>query len=90
MLRLRAIFLGHVQGVGFRYSTSRMATGFKVTGCVRNLSDGSVELIAEGEKLELQRFLDEIKQELRSHIRDVKQEWLDASHEFSSFGIGQE
>ncbi|MEZ6119463.1 MAG: acylphosphatase [Pirellulaceae bacterium] len=90
MLRLRAIFVGHVQGVGFRYSTRRIAMGFAVTGWVRNLSDGSVELMAEGEKLELQRFLDQIKQEMGSQIRDIKQEWLDASHEFSTFGIGYE
>ena len=41
-------FSGHVQGVGFRYTTRSVASRFAVTGYVRNLPDGRVELVAEG------------------------------------------
>ncbi len=43
-----AIVSGNVQGVGFRYSARREAQGLSVTGWVRNLSDGDVEVLAEG------------------------------------------
>jgi hypothetical protein len=46
--RLTVIYSGHVQGVGFRYTAKSVATGFDITGIIRNLSDGRVELVAEG------------------------------------------
>ena len=54
--RMTIYYSGHVQGVGFRYSVKSVATGFEVTGTVRNLDDGRVELIAEGLKAELVEF----------------------------------
>jgi len=53
---LQIIYSGRVQGVGFRYSAKMTARGFDVTGTVRNLPDGTVELVAEGEKAELEAF----------------------------------
>jgi len=50
-------FHGRVQGVGFRYTTLRLAGRFRVTGSVRNLPAGTVELVAQGESDELSRFL---------------------------------
>ena len=44
-------YSGRVQGVGFRYQTHRVAAGFEVTGTVRNLPNGRVELVAEGDKI---------------------------------------
>jgi acylphosphatase len=52
--RIQVLYSGRVQGVGFRYQTKRQATGFEVSGTVRNLLDGRVELIAEGERTELE------------------------------------
>ena len=49
---------GHVQGVGFRYSAQRTATLYNLTGFVRNEPDGSVYIEAEGEGLNLDRYLD--------------------------------
>ena len=46
--RLQVLYSGHVQGVGFRYSVKSLAPGFEVTGTIRNLLDGRVELLAEG------------------------------------------
>jgi len=48
--RLTILFTGHVQGVGFRWSALRAMEGLPVTGFVRNLRDGRVELVLEGEE----------------------------------------
>ena len=55
-VRLHVFYSGNVQGVGFRYTTKSLARGFEVTGLVRNLLDGRVELTAEGEREELRAF----------------------------------
>ena len=46
--RLTVFYSGQVQGVGFRYTAKTVATGFEITGTIRNLPDGRVELVAEG------------------------------------------
>ena len=46
--RRRIYYSGRVQGVGFRFSTQRLASGFAVAGSVKNLRDGRVEVVAEG------------------------------------------
>ena len=51
-------YTGHVQGVGFRYTTHSIARSHNVAGYVRNLPDGRVELVAEGNRQELDAFLD--------------------------------
>jgi acylphosphatase len=53
----RVTYSGRVQGVGFRYTAQRLAAGHRVAGHVRNLLDGDVELVAEGEPNEVERFL---------------------------------
>lgn len=63
MIAKRVIYEGRVQGVGFRYTVKDLARGFEVTGWVRNLPDGTVELQAMGEKDELAAFLREISEE---------------------------
>jgi acylphosphatase len=68
---IQVFYEGNVQGVGFRYSVRQIATGFDVTGSVRNLPDGRVELLAAGEQEELDAFIDAISQSaLRAHIRN--------------------
>jgi acylphosphatase len=52
---------GRVQGVGFRYFTARLAARFNICGFVRNLSNGDVEVYAEGEELELSEFCSKVK-----------------------------
>jgi acylphosphatase len=65
----RVIYTGRVQGVGFRATTRRLASGFHVTGYVRNLPDGSVEVAMSGEPDEMDRFLDAIGREFGAKIR---------------------
>ncbi len=57
MQRLEVVFRGRVQGVGFRFTVRDISKQFQVTGFVRNEEDGSVRLVAEGLREELQRFL---------------------------------
>ena len=54
--RMTVVYSGRVQGVGFRYTVKSLTPGFEITGTVRNLDDGRVELIAEGEREELDAF----------------------------------
>jgi len=53
---MQIVYSGNVQGVGFRYTAKTVANGFELTGTVRNLPDGKVELIAEGTQSELKAF----------------------------------
>ncbi len=81
-------YSGHVQGVGFRYTTKTVATGFEITGTVRNLPDGRVELVAEGAQAELEAFQFELRQAgLAGFIRDEQVIWTDAKNEFRGFEI---
>jgi acylphosphatase len=66
----RVLYSGQVQGVGFRYTARRLAQGYEVTGYVRNLPDGTVELVAEGEAVEVGRFLDAVARRMADYIQD--------------------
>ncbi len=73
MAARQVFYEGRVQGVGFRWTVKRIASGFDVIGWVRNLPDGRVELQAGGEAGELDAFLDAIAEsELEGHIRRVE------------------
>ncbi len=68
---ITATFRGTVQGVGFRYTVRQIATEFAVTGYVRNMPDGTVEVVAEGEGRELRSFMAKINEAMGHYIRDV-------------------
>lgn len=87
MKRLVAHFEGRVQGVGFRYTTREVAEGFNVTGYVRNLPDGSVEMVAEGEESELDRFLTAVEESMRGYIKGTASHKSPATAEFAAFEI---
>lgn len=69
-------FEGRVQGVGFRYTVMDLSRGFEVCGWVKNLSDGAVEMLASGEKGEVEDFIREIVEEsvvagnIRAHYQE--------------------
>ena len=74
MKATQVFYEGRVQGVGFRYCVKQIAKGFEVTGWVRNLPDGRVELLASGTGEEIAAFLEAIVQsELRAHIKGQTQ-----------------
>jgi len=58
MISLQVFYEGHVQGVGFRFTVRHIAKGFDVTGWVRNLPDGRVELQVTGGEEEVRAFFD--------------------------------
>ena len=85
--RREVCYLGMVQGVGFRYTTRRIASGFRVVGFVRNLPDGRVELVAEGESTELDRFLAAVRQDLGQFIESVEETVGPGCSEYRRFEI---
>ena len=87
-VRAMILFNGHVQGVGFRYSCRLLAKGFSVTGCVKNLEDGRVEMTVEGEHSEIEEFLKAIHEDLLgSLIRQHTLDWQPATGEWNKFYI---
>ena len=79
---------GIVQGVGFRFTAESIASQLGLTGWVKNLSDGRVEAICEGDEEKLNEFLGKVKNSaLKHYIRNIELEWLEASSEFKSFGL---
>lgn len=87
MIRKTVHYAGRVQGVGFRYTTQRVARGHEVTGYVRNLRDGRVELVAEGERAAVDAFLAGVADAMSGHIDDVHVDETAASGEFRDFGL---
>jgi acylphosphatase len=87
MIRHTITFIGTVQGVGFRYTTRNVASGFAVTGWVRNEPDGSVLCVVEGDEPELQRFLAAVQQAMQGHIRDTHLVASPATGEFMGSGF---
>ncbi len=86
--RMQIRFSGRVQGVGFRYTVCRIAEPFAVTGYVRNLPDGSVEVVAEGVEQELVDFLNRIHgAPIGRYVAKEKMNWIPATGEYDRFGI---
>ena len=79
MITKRVVYSGRVQGVGFRYTCKDLARGYEVVGSVRNLADGTVELIASGDSREVEDFLEQIENEspVAHHIRSKTVEVID-------------
>ncbi len=85
---MQVLYSGDVQGVGFRYTVKSVATGFDVTGTVRNLSSGGVELIAEGSREELEAFRRAVQESgLDYFIRDEDITWVEPRGDFRGFEI---
>jgi len=86
--QMNVTYTGRVQGVGFRYTCKQVAAGFTVTGVVRNLADGRVELLAEGLREELEAFRAAIRNEgLAGFIRSEQVSWNCAQNKFRGFEI---
>lgn len=86
-VRKRVLYSGHVQGVGFRYNAFQFAKPRNVTGWVRNLANGRVELVVEGEKPEVEALLDEIVSSMSENIEDVSTTVEEPTSEFRDFSI---
>lgn len=86
-IRWTVVFSGDVQGVGFRYTTRSVARDFEITGYVRNLRDGRVEVVAEGTAEELEQFIRRVREEMGGHIQDQKVITGPGTGEFAEFEV---
>ncbi len=89
MERVTVFYSGRVHGVGFRATVRGLARGYDVTGSVRNLPDGRVEMIAEGTRAELEDFLKGIAEsELSGFIAKQHDSWGKGQGGLKGFVIG--
>lgn len=84
---LVAFFSGRVQGVGFRYTTRQVAKGYDVTGFVKNLNDGRVELQIEGAEKECRYFIEAVNDELDAFIKKTETSDGNRPRSFTTFSI---
>lgn len=88
VMRLQAEVYGRVQGVYYRATAQRNAIDLGLTGWVRNRGDGSVELVAEGPRVDLERLAAWLWQgPPAARVSDVRLTWSAATGEFSRFGV---
>lgn len=87
MVRAHIFYSGIVQGVGFRCATQRLARACDVNGWVRNLSDGRVEILAEGSQENIQKMIRHIEDHFCEAIRSEKIDFSDSDGMFADFQI---
>ena len=87
--RKHCFFQGRVQGVGFRYTTRNIAIGYDVTGFVRNMDDGRVELVAEGPEQEVSAFISAIADRMNRYVAGITAQDEPASGEYPHFSIAR-
>jgi acylphosphatase len=80
-------YSGRVQGVGFRFTACGVAQRYAVTGYVKNLHDGRVQLVAQGEPTELDRFLADLAATMERYISQVDTVALPATERFADFSV---
>ena len=85
--RRRVIYHGRVQGVGFRATVCDLAADFPVTGYVRNLNDGTVELVADGSSVDLDAFLAAVSDRFSRHVTRADVQEVPAGEPFTGFTI---
>ena len=81
-------FSGRVQGVGFRYTTLQVAREYEVSGWVKNLADGRVQLEVEGKTEEVTAFIDALEQRMHGYVRKTERSADVRPAQFSGFTIG--
>jgi acylphosphatase len=85
--RRRILYSGRVQGVGFRWTAASVLKGLPVTGYVRNLTDGRVELLLEGEPGDNDAAARRVRDALARHIQHETTDLARATGEFPDFSI---
>lgn len=85
--RRTCYFSGRVQGVGFRYTVQNIAQRYNVHGFVRNLPDGRVEVVIEGDQQEIDHMVDDVTQRMNGYIKQLDTDVLPATGEFDQFYV---
>jgi acylphosphatase len=81
------IFRGNVQGVGFRYTTHHVARRYDVAGFVRNLPDGTVEMLVQGSPEQVDAYLRDVQESFSGYIRNTKVEETSYAPGYDDFRI---
>ncbi len=77
-------FSGRVQGVGFRYTAQRIANRYELAGYVKNMPDGSVEMLLQGPGEDIDQCLDDIGETFGGYIRDRRVNKVPVNDKYSS------
>jgi acylphosphatase len=86
-VRKHVYYRGRVQGVGFRYTARSLARDAGLTGFVKNLSDGRVELVVEGRAAAVDRYLADVAEAMGEHIGSVETTDETPTEEFTAFSV---
>jgi acylphosphatase len=87
MIAKRIIFIGRVQGVGFRFTAFRIANRYQLTGFVRNSPDGTVEMLAQGSSDDVDNSIRDIEESFTGYIRETKIEEIPTNPQYTDFKI---
>ena len=87
MIAKHIIFIGQVQGVGFRFTAHRIANRNQLSGFVRNLPNGTVEMLAQGPAQTIDDCLRDIKESFAGYIRETKIEEIPTNPQYKDFRI---
>ena len=87
MVARNIIFIGRVQGVGFRFTAHRMANRHQLAGFVRNLSNGSVEMLAQGTSDDIEDCIQDLKENYPGYIREMNVEEIPPDPQHTDFRI---
>jgi acylphosphatase len=86
---VQLLFGGRVQGVNFRDFTQREAANFKVVGYVKNMTDGTVQVVAEGQRPDLLHFIEVLMSgPPHAAVNSVETQWLEPTGSYIDFSIG--
>ncbi len=81
------VFIGQVQGVGFRFTVLRIANRYGLTGLVRNSLDGTVEMITQGLSEDIDDCIQDIKESFRGYVRETRLEEIPPKPQYKDFKI---
>ena len=87
MIAKNVIFSGRVQGVGFRFTVHRIAGRYQLTGWVRNLPDGSVEMLAQGPAGDVDGCISDIQESFSGYVRGTRITEVPADPRYIDFKI---
>ena len=87
MVAKQIVFIGRVQGVGFRFTAHRMAQRHQLTGFVRNLPDGTVEMLAQGAVWDIDDCIQDIKEYFGDYIRETRVQEIPTNPKYRDFRI---
>lgn len=81
------VFVGRVQGVGFRFTAYNIANRYRLTGLVRNLLDGTVEMVAQGPPDDIDACVRDINNAFAGYLRETKIEEVPPNPQYADFKI---